>query len=119
MKNRFSTLLCAAILAGAAGVASAAQVSGILMDRLCAPKAVKGGQAEAVKHPRTCDLTANCSKAGYGVYTADDKYLTFDAAGNAMALKALQESTKKDDMKVIVTGEVEGGSIKVTDLKLE
>lgn len=116
MKRLFGTIAFAGILA--AGTASAEQVSGILMDKLCSTKGVKGGQEAAAKHPRTCNLTANCSKSGYGVFTADNKYLTFDAAGNAMALKALQESKKTDDMKVTVTGDVEGDSIKVADLKL-
>jgi hypothetical protein len=35
-----------------------------------------------------------------------------------MAMKALQESKKTDDMKVTVTGDVQGDTIKVTDLKL-
>jgi hypothetical protein len=118
MKNLVNTLLCAGVLATMAGIASAEQVSGVLMDKLCSPKAVKGGQEEAAKHPRTCNLTANCSKSGYGVYTADNKYLTFDAAGNALALKALQASQKTADMKVTVTGDVQGDTIKVTDLKL-
>lgn len=66
-------------MAGAA--ASAAGVTGILMDKLCSAKTVKGGQEAASKHERTCNLTANCSRSGYGVFTADNKSLTFDEAG--------------------------------------
>ena len=118
MKRPYRTLLCAGIVAGFAGAASAAEVSGILMDKLCSATALKGGQDVAVKHARTCNLTPNCSKSGWGVYTADGKYIALDSAGNAMALKALQSSTKKDDMKVTVTGDVQGDTINVTDLKL-
>jgi len=118
MKNFYRTLLSAAVVAGLAGAAGAAEVSGILMDKLCSATALKGGQDVAVKHARTCNLTPNCSKSGWGVYTADGKYIALDSAGNAMALKALQSSTKKDDMKVTVTGDVQGDTINVTDLKL-
>jgi len=118
MKTLYKTMLCAGIVAGLAGAASAAEISGILMDKLCSSTALKGGQDVAVKHDRTCNLTPNCTKSGWGVYTADGKYIALDSAGNALALKALQASTKKNDMKVTVTGDVQGDTIKVTDLKL-
>ncbi len=118
MKTLSRMMLCMGIVAGLAGAAAAAEISGILMDKMCAPTAIKGGQDVAMKHARTCNLTANCSKSGYGVFTADNKYISLDEAGNAMALKALKASTKKDDMKVTVNGTLEGDTIKVTDLKL-
>ena len=118
MKTLYKTMLCAGIIAGLAGAASAAEINGILMDKLCSSTALKGGQDVAVKHARTCNLTPNCTKSGWGVYTADGKYIALDSAGNALALKALQSSTKKDDMKVTVSGDVQGDTIKVTDLKL-
>ncbi len=57
-------------------------------------------------------------KSGYGVFTADGKYLKLDAAGDEKALAAIKASKKKDNFKVRVTGDVSGDSIKVTDLKL-
>ena len=118
MKLRFGILSCATLLIAMTGAASAEQVSGILIDKLCMNTSAKGGQEAVAKHKRTCNLTPNCSKAGYGVYTADGKYISFDSAGNTMAQKALQESKKVDDMKVTVTGDLQGDTIKVTDLKL-
>ena len=79
-KTFYRTLLSAAVVSGLAGAASAAEVSGILMDKLCSATALKGGQDAAVKHARTCNLTPNCSKSGWGVYTADGKYIALDAA---------------------------------------
>jgi hypothetical protein len=119
MKYRFRVLSCIAVLAAMAGAAPAEQISGILIDKLCVTTTgAKGGQDAVAKHKRTCNLTPNCSKAGYGVYTADNKYVALDSAGNTMAMKALQESKKVDDMKVTVTGDLQGDTIKVTDLKL-
>lgn len=112
------TILCAGLLAGTAGAVSAAQVQGILITRMCAMKAAKGGPDAAAKHERTCNLKENCAKTGFGVLTSDNKFLSFDDAGNAKALQALQESTKKDDMQVTITGEVQGDTIKVATLKL-
>jgi hypothetical protein len=58
-----------------------------------------------------------CQQSGYGVFTEDNKFLVFDTAGNTKALAALKKS-KKDDLKVTVTGDVQGDTIKVASLKL-
>jgi hypothetical protein len=55
-------------------------------------------------------------KKGYGVYTADGKYLKLDAAGDMKALSAIEASKKMDNFKVRVTVDVDGDSIKVTNL---
>ncbi len=107
-----------ALFAGASMVASAAQVDGILIDKMCSAKAISGGQTAAVAHDRDCLLQDACTKTGYGVYTADGKYMKLDAAGDAKALAAIKASKKKDNFKVSVTGDVDGDSIKVTTLKL-
>jgi glutamate synthase domain-containing protein 2 len=116
---RFSTPLRLAILAVAvSGLSFAEEVNGILMTTMCAAGASKGGQDAAMKHERTCNLKPNCAKTGFGVVTSDNKFIGFDDAGNDIARKALEASTKKDDMKVVVTGEMDGGKLKVASLKL-
>jgi hypothetical protein len=45
-------------------------------------------------------MMPNCEKTGYGVFSADNKFLVFDAAGNEQASTALKASKKKDDLKV-------------------
>ena len=69
--------------------ASAAQVQGVLMDKMCSMNAAKEGQAAATGHELKCALMPPCQKSGYGVFTADNKFLAFDESGNAKALKAL------------------------------
>ncbi|HZS52039.1 MAG TPA: hypothetical protein VFA54_14325 [Bryobacterales bacterium] len=116
MRNLFKIFCCAGLVAG---VASAAQVQGVLMDKMCSMKAAKEGQSAAMGHELKCALMPPCQKSGYGVFTADNKFLAFDDAGNAQALKALQGSKKKDDLKVTVNGNVQGEMIKVTSLQLQ
>ena len=106
------------LLASLASIASAAQVQGILMDKMCSASAVKQGQAFATKHDTKCALEADCQKTGYGVFTADNKFLALDAAGNAKAAAALKATKKTDNLKVTVEGEVSGDTIKVASLKL-
>ena len=114
-----SILRMAAIGISLAGVASAAEVQGVLMDKMCSAAAEKEGQAFAAKHDTKCALEASCAKSGYGVFTADGKFLTFDAAGNVKAAAALKATKKVDNLKVSVMGDVDGSSIKVANLKLQ
>lgn len=101
------------------GVASAAQVEGILMDKMCSMSVAKEGQKFATSHDTKCALSPDCAKSGYGVVTADNKFLALDAAGNAKAAAALKATKKTDNLKVTVEGEVTGGTIKVASLKLQ
>ena len=121
------SLCIPAMLAVFAAVASAAQVKGILMDQMCSSKAevrivsgprLEGGMIVAEAHTRECALMTACEKSGYGVFTYDNKFLKFDAAGSRKALAALKASKKEDDLKVEVTGEIQGDTIKVASLKL-
>ena len=112
-------LRSAGLIALVAGLASAADVSGILMDKMCSAKAVQGGQKAATDHTRQCALMPPCQQSGYGVFTSDNRYLTFDEGGNAKALAALKGSSKKDNLQVTVTGDVQGDTIKVATLKLQ
>lgn len=97
----------------------AADVQGILLDRACSPKIVQSGDQKAAQaHTRMCGLMPDCVKAGYGVLTADGKFITFDAAGNRRAAAALKASTKKDDIRVSVTGDQSGDTMKVSTIRI-
>lgn len=111
-----SRLILAASLAG---TLSAAEVEGVLMDKMCSMKAAKEGQKAATMHTRQCAMMPDCEKSGYGVFTADNKYLIFDPAGNEQSAAALKTSKKKDNLKVKVNGEINGDTIKVASLKLQ
>lgn len=115
---------CIAICAAAV---CAADVKGVLIDQMCSSKAevrivsgprLEGGMIVAEAHTRECALMPACQKSGYGVFTYDQKFLKFDNAGSRKALAALKASKKEDNLKVEVTGEVEGDTIKVASLKL-
>ena len=105
-------------------------VQGVLIDKECSPKAetrmvadpsphLEGGMLWAYTHTRKCLLMPACQRSGYGVFAYDiTKFLAFDAAGNQKALALIGSTQKQDDMRVEVTGEVQGDKIKVTSLKL-
>jgi hypothetical protein len=121
------SLCVPALLAGFATAGSAAEVKGILIDEMCSSKAevrivsgprLEGGMIVAEAHTRQCALMPACEKSGYGVFTYDNKFLKFDPAGSRKALAALKASKKEDDLKVEVTGDIQGDTIKVASLKL-
>ncbi len=123
----FRSIQLALALAGFAGIAAAAQVTGVLMDVHCSGQSrerirtdglMTGGMIAAEAHDRACDLKPACERSGYGVYTRDQKFLKLDAAGNRKALEAIKSSTKLDDVTVQVNGVINGDTIKVESLKL-
>jgi hypothetical protein len=67
-------------------------------------------------HTRECALT--CQKSGFGILTADKTFIKFDADGNAKILEQLKSSKKVDHLRVNVTGDVQGGILKVDSIKL-
>ena len=115
--SRIFTL--AAFLGAVTAAASGAEIKGTLMDKMCSAKTVKGGQTAAKDHDRACALMPPCEKSGYGVFTADNRFLIFNAAGNAKATEALKASEKKDDLKVTIVGAIKGQTIDVASLKLD
>ena len=115
----YRTVIRLTLLAGVAGALFAAEVEGTLMDRMCSMKAAKEGQKAAAMHTRQCAMMPDCEKSGYGVFTTDNRFLAFDAAGSEQAVSALKASQKKDNLKVKVSGDIEGDSIRVASLKLQ
>jgi hypothetical protein len=83
-----------------------------LVDANCEKKVADNPDA----HTRDCAL--KCEKSGYGIITSDKKFIKFDAAGNDQVATALKASDKKDHLRVDVTGDVNGDSMKVTSVTL-
>lgn len=67
-------------------------------------------------HTRACAL--NCAASGFGIITSDHQYLKFDSAGNQEIISQLKSSDKKDHLRVDVSGDVQGDTLKVKSVKL-
>jgi hypothetical protein len=72
--------------------------------------------ADPDSHPRACAL--KCAASGFGIVTQDKQFLKLDAEGNAKIVEALKASDKKDHLRVDVSGDVQGDTLKVTSIKL-
>jgi|SRR5690242_21963097 len=90
--------------------AAAETLSGTVVDVMCRGKDLAG-------HTRECAV--NCSKSGYGLVTAEGKFLKFDEAGNARTLAVLKKSSREKDLEAKVTGTVDGDVLKVDSIDLQ
>ena len=59
-----------------------------------------------------------CQGGGFGIVTQDQKFLKFDEAGNQKVLAELKHTKKQDHLRVDVSGDVEGDTLKVKSIKL-
>ena len=91
--------------------AFAESFSGTLVDNMCK------GKADLAAHPTKCAI--KCSDSGYGLMSADGKFMKFDEAGNAKALSLLKGTKKESDLKATVTGSVDGDTLKVENVSLD
>jgi len=118
MKALVRLAAVAAVLGGGC-LAYGATVKGILVDRQCGAKmASTNDQKAASAHTRECALMPGCTGSGFGVLTADGKFMILDADGNKKAEAALKASKKASDIQVQVTGNVTGENVKVSTIKI-
>jgi hypothetical protein len=89
-------------------LAAADSFSGTVVDVMCKGKDLSG-------HTRECAVT--CAKSGYGLVTADGKFLKFDESGNARTLSSLKKLAKEKDLKAKVTGTMDGDVLKVQSIE--
>ncbi len=115
--KRILITVCTMFVALSAPLA-AEKVEGYLIDKACSAKVAKEGVDAAKTHTKDCALMPDCKESGYGVVTADGKFLKFDKDGDRMAAKVLGFASGKDNIKVTVNGEVKGSSIIVRAVQL-
>ena len=84
--------------------------SGTVVDVNCKNK-------DLASHSRDCAIS--CSRSGYGIVTADGKFIKFDEQGNAKALAALKASSKQNDLKAKVSGTMKDDVIQVESIDLQ
>jgi Tfp pilus assembly ATPase PilU len=72
--------------------------------------------ADSDSHTRACAL--KCAASGFGIVTKDKQFLKLDAEGNSKVTEALKTSDKKDHLRVDVSGDVQGDTLKVTSITL-
>jgi hypothetical protein len=94
------------------------KVQGYLVDIACASE--EGQRANfGAKHSKDCLQMPDCAKSGYGLLTDDKKIIKFDAASNAKAKRFIADLKKEKDIKVNVTGTMNGERMTVSKIELQ
>ncbi len=114
--KKLALVLLTAVTLGA--FAAHTKVQGYLVDIACASE--EGQRANfGVKHSKDCLQMPDCAKSGYGVLTDDKKVIKFDAASNEKAKQFIADLKKAKDLKVNVTGTVNGEHMTVSKIELQ
>ena len=93
-------------------------VKGYLVDMACGRE--EGSRPDfGIKHSKMCLQMPECAASGYGILTEDKKVIRFDAAGNEQAKKFIADVKRTTDIKVTVTGTVQGSSMTVSKIELQ
>jgi hypothetical protein len=109
-------LLVPALLALSIG--QAAELQGVIADWKCTEAMVRDGREKTLKQNRDCSLMKNPDRASYGLITVDKNYYQFDESGNQKVRELLRNTPDKDNLKVIVSGDLDGNTIKVTNISM-
>lgn len=99
-------------------VSQAAEVQGVIADWNCVEGMVKDGRAKTLKQNRQCSLVKDFKRSAYGLITIDKKYYRLDDGGNQHVLEVLGNSHDKDNLKVLVRGDLQGNTIKVSNISV-
>lgn len=109
------------IMLVAAAMSASAQTTktweGYLADQMCGTnwKGAKG-EERAKKHSRACGLEESCAASGYGIFT-DGVFVKFTDASSPKAKSYLERITAKNNIRVRVTGTLEGDKISVSSIE--
>jgi hypothetical protein len=115
MKKLTLVLLTAVALSA---FAADTKIQGYLVDIACASE--EGQRANfGAKHSKDCLQMPDCAKSGYGLLTDDKKVIKFDEASNEKAKQFIADLKKEKDIKVSVTGTVNGERMTVSKIELQ
>jgi hypothetical protein len=100
------------------GLVNAAELQGVLADWRCTEKMVKDGREKTLKDDASCSLAKNPGRSEYGLITSEKKFYRFDKPGNDQARELLGNSHDKDNLRIVVRGDLEGNTVKVHSMSI-
>jgi hypothetical protein len=112
-------LLCALFLIVLFGsLGQSAEIQGVIADWNCTADMVRNGRSKTLQQRRSCSLMKDFNRSAYAVITDEKKFYRLDDNGNQQARLLLKNTPDKDNLKVVVTGDIQDGTIKVTNMSL-
>jgi len=98
------------------GLVAAAELQGLLTDWNCTQDMVRQGRAKILKERKSCRLADNAQRAAYGLITDDKKFYKIDPRDNDRVLQVLRDSPDKDNLKVVISGDLQGNTIRISTI---
>ena len=112
-------ILCAAgLLLVLTGLCQATELQGVIVDWNCAESMIRIGREKTLRQNRPCSLMKNYKRAAYGLITDDKKLYRVDDPGNQHIVELLANTPDKDNLKVVVSGDVQGNTIKLRNITM-
>lgn len=93
-------------------------MQGVIADWSCTQAMVRNGRQNTLRHNHSCSLMKNFTRDAYGLITGPQQFYKLEDAGNRRILELLKNTPDKDNLKVIVSGEIQGNTIKVVNISL-
>ena len=88
--------------------------TGILIDRACG-QGMASNAEKVRKHGPVCALMESCKQSGFGMIL-DGRFLSFDEAGNKIALAIFESTESQNNIQVEVIGDFSGDRIRVKSI---
>lgn len=113
------TLIAVCLLSAAStALSAAAELQGLIVDWQCAKQIIRNGREKTLRNDQNCRLMKDYHKSTYGIITDDKKIYRLDDPGNHRILELLRNTPDKDNLKVVVTGEIDGDVVKVANITM-
>jgi hypothetical protein len=100
------------------GVSYATELQGVLTDWNCTQDMVRQGREKVLKNRAACRLDNNPQRAAYGLITDSKKFYKIDPKNNDRVLQILNDSPSKDNLKVVINGDVQGDTVTIKTISL-
>jgi hypothetical protein len=100
------------------GISCAAELQGVITDWNCTENMVRNGRAQVLKQNRSCSLVKNWRRAAYGLITDGKQFYKIDPQSNDRVIQLLSDSPDKDNLRVVISGDLEGNTIKINTISI-
>jgi hypothetical protein len=100
------------------GISCAAELQGVITDWNCTENMVRNGRAQVLKQNRGCSLVKNWRRAVYGLITDGKQFYKIDPQSNDRVIQLLSDSPDKDNLRVVISGDLEGNTIKINTISI-
>ena len=101
-----------------AGISFAVDLQGVITDWNCTQDMVQHGRERVLKQRRSCSLAKDVHRSVYGLITDDKKFYKIDPASNGRVLQILGNSPDKDNLRVVISGDLQGDTIKINNISI-